>query len=195
MVASTGCCVPCHQDSPFATTSMRRSSQTGTSMFMSARRTLQATRAPASWHTLACPLERKGSAGSARDASTPEVAHAALWSPRGSGDRGQRTCAVPLAAAGEAVAAAIRGSVVMAPSSQMRCESAPRVGPGLRQQQRSRCGISVEEMKIKRVRMRASPARASRCCQPSRWSCPGRACSSESHAGASQPCSRRQAAA
>ena len=36
MVASTACCEPCQRASPFATTSMRRSSDTGTSMFMSA---------------------------------------------------------------------------------------------------------------------------------------------------------------
>ena len=62
--------------SPFATTSMRRSSGTGT-MFMSGRRTLRATRAR---HTRATARSR----GKARDASTPEVAHAALWSPNGS---------------------------------------------------------------------------------------------------------------
>ena len=77
--ASTTCCKPCHKESPFATTSMRPSSETGTSMFMSARRTLRATRAPASWHTLATARSRRR----ARDASTPDVAHAALWSPRG----------------------------------------------------------------------------------------------------------------
>ena len=53
MVASTACCEPCHKASSLATTSMRRSSETGTSTFMSAKRTLRATRAPASWHTRA----------------------------------------------------------------------------------------------------------------------------------------------
>ena len=81
MVASTACCAPCYKaykDSPFATISMRRSPETGTSMFTSATRTLRATRAPASWHTLAPARSR----GRARHASTPDVAHAALWSPR-----------------------------------------------------------------------------------------------------------------
>ena len=41
----------------------------------STRRTLRATRAPASWHTLATACSR----GRARDASTPKVTHAALW--------------------------------------------------------------------------------------------------------------------
>ena len=58
MVASTACCEPCRRDSPFATTSTRRSSETGTSMCMSAKRTLRATRAPASWHTLATARSR-----------------------------------------------------------------------------------------------------------------------------------------
>ena len=44
---------------------------------MSGRRTLRATRAR---HTRATARSR----GKARDASTPEVAHAALWSPNGS---------------------------------------------------------------------------------------------------------------
>ena len=47
---------------------------------MSAKRTLRATRAPASWRTRATALSR----GSARGASAPDVAHAALWSPSGS---------------------------------------------------------------------------------------------------------------
>ena len=51
MVASMACWEPCQSGSLLATTSMRRSSETGTSMLMSARRTLRATRAPASWQT------------------------------------------------------------------------------------------------------------------------------------------------
>ena len=43
MLASTACCKPCHSTTPFATTPMRRSSATGTSMFMSGKRTLRAT--------------------------------------------------------------------------------------------------------------------------------------------------------
>ena len=81
MVASTACCAPCHRASPLATSSRRRSSETSTSMFMSAKRTLRATRAPASWHTRATAFSR----GRAREARTLEVAHAALWSPSGSG--------------------------------------------------------------------------------------------------------------
>ena len=53
---------------------------TATSMFMSARRTLRATRAPAFWQTRATARSK----GSVREASTPELAHAARWSPSGS---------------------------------------------------------------------------------------------------------------
>ena len=49
------------------------SSETGTSMFMSAKRALPATRSLASWHTFAIARSR----GRVRDASAPEVAHAA----------------------------------------------------------------------------------------------------------------------
>ena len=83
MVASTACGAPCHNDSPLATVSMRRSSETGTSMFMSARRTLRATRAPVSWHTLANARSR----GRARHASTPAAAcEAVVAAGRGSGE-------------------------------------------------------------------------------------------------------------
>ena len=46
-----GDCDPCHEGRPLATTSMRRASATGTSMFMSATRTFRETRAPASRRT------------------------------------------------------------------------------------------------------------------------------------------------
>ena len=55
-------------------------------MFMSATRTLRATRAPASRQTRA----RACSSGSARVGRTPEVAQAARWSPKGSRLRPQR---------------------------------------------------------------------------------------------------------
>ena len=42
---------PCHRGKPLHTTSMRRASLPATSIFMSATRTLRATRAPASRHT------------------------------------------------------------------------------------------------------------------------------------------------
>ena len=83
--------------------------------------------APAFWHTLATARSR----GRAGDASTPEVAHAATC-----------TCAVRLAVAGEAVASATRGRVVMALSTQLMWGS----------------GISVRKMQIKRTRLSASGA-------------------------------------
>ena len=55
------------------TTSMRRASATGTSRFMSANRTLRATRAPPSRQTRATACSR----GKARVDRTPEVAQAA----------------------------------------------------------------------------------------------------------------------
>ena len=54
----------------------RQASLTGTSMFMSATRTLRATRAPPSRQTRATAC----SSGRARDAKTPDVAHAERWS-------------------------------------------------------------------------------------------------------------------
>ena len=53
IVASRASWDPCQRGRPFATTSMRRASAIGTSTFMSARRTLRATLAPASWQTRA----------------------------------------------------------------------------------------------------------------------------------------------
>ena len=63
----------------------------------------------------------------------------------GRGDLGRRTCAVRLAAARGAIVATKRGRAVMAKSTQGRenCKGTRSVWPGLRQQQRSRCGISV----------------------------------------------------
>ena len=78
MVASSAGCEPCQRGRPLATTSMRRSSETGTSRFMSASRTWRATLAPASRHTRATACSR----GSARVDRTPEVAQAVRWSPR-----------------------------------------------------------------------------------------------------------------
>ena len=80
MVASSASWEPCQRGKPFATTSMRRSSETGTSRFMSARRTWRATLAPASRQTRATACSK----GSARVASTPDVAQAVRWSPSGS---------------------------------------------------------------------------------------------------------------
>ena len=64
---------PCQRGRPFATTSIRRASAIGTSTFMSARRTLRATLAPASRQTRATAC----SSGRARVGRTPEVAQAA----------------------------------------------------------------------------------------------------------------------
>ena len=74
MAASIASWAPCHKGRPFAMTSMRRASATGTSRFMSASRTLRASLAPASRHTRA----------RARVASTLDVAQAVRWSPSAS---------------------------------------------------------------------------------------------------------------
>ena len=63
MVASSASCEPCQRGRPLATTSMRRSSETGTSRFMSASRTWRATLAPASRHTRATACSRGQRAG------------------------------------------------------------------------------------------------------------------------------------
>ena len=76
-VASTASCALCQSGRPLQTTSMRRASWTGTSIFMAASATLHPTRAPASWQTRAMARSR----GNAREASTPDVEHAARWSP------------------------------------------------------------------------------------------------------------------
>ena len=80
IVASRASWDLCQRGRPFATTSMRRASATGTSTFMSASRTLRATLAPASRQTRATV----SSSGRARVGRTPEVAQAARWSPEGS---------------------------------------------------------------------------------------------------------------
>ena len=76
-VASTASCAPCQSGRPLQTTSMRRASWTGTSMFMAASATLRPIRAPASWQTQVMARSRR----KAREASTPDVEHAARWSP------------------------------------------------------------------------------------------------------------------
>ena len=198
MVASTACCEPCHKASPLATTSMRRSSETGTSIFMSAKRTLRATRAPASWHTRATALSR----GSARDASTPDVAHAALWSP--SGSRWPRQAHVRGATGS--------GSRSRRSSKMRRCAegtvTSPDVGKTVRV--RAACGPACDSSSA-----RDAESRSERCVSSARWSlavaasrchpckkspnsrsscCAGGRCK-DPQAGGSNPCTRRQAAA
>ena len=70
-------CAPCRSGRPLHTTSMHRASWTGTSMFMAASATLSPTRVPVSCQTWAMARSR----GNAREASTPDVEHAARWSP------------------------------------------------------------------------------------------------------------------
>ena len=84
-VVSTAACAPCQMGKPFAKTSMRRPSVKGTSTFMSRKRTLVATRAPASRHTRAAL-----SNAAPRVPSTPAVGQAARWSPRASRSPPQR---------------------------------------------------------------------------------------------------------
>ena len=193
MVASTACCEPCHKASPLATTSMRRSSETGT-----AKRTLWATRAPASWHTRATALSR----GSARDASTPDVAHAALWSP--SGSRWPRQAHVRGATGS--------GSRSPRSSKTRKCAegtvTSPDVGKTVRV--RAACGPACDSSSARDAESRSercvSSARwslaagASRChpCKKSpnsRWPCCAGGRCKDPQAGGSNPCTRRQAAA
>ena len=100
IVASRASWDPCQRGRPFATTSMRRASATGTSTFMSASRTLRATLAPASRQTRATAC----SSGRARVGRTPEVAQAARWSPKGRAARDSCICAAR--AGGEAASGA-----------------------------------------------------------------------------------------
>ena len=120
---------------PVRATSMRRSSERGTSMFMSARQTLRATRDPASWHILAhpchCPLERKGSRceHTGSHACSPVVAQgvkatAAGARARCSRQRSRRSSKTRKSGDGTVNSAEVGTTV------------------SLRQQQRSRCGIS-----------------------------------------------------
>ena len=144
---------------PFATTSMRRSSATGTSRFMSASLTCRATLAPASRQTRATACSR----GSARAARTPEVAQAVRWSPRGSsapwqrhlrGARGRgrrrrrsrrtRNCALGMA---------------MSSRVGMRFSAREAKGPCLRQQQRSRRGGEVRKMRLVRALITGTESR------------------------------------
>ena len=113
MVASTACCAPCHK----ARSRQFRCGGHRRSMFMSARRTLRATRAPASWHTLATAREGLGMRAHRKSHMLP------CGRRVGQGDPGRRTCAVRLAATNGAVVAATRGRVVLAPSTQLRLGS------------------------------------------------------------------------
>ena len=95
MVASIACWEPCQSGRPLATTSMRWSCETGTSMFMSARRTFRATRAPASWQTRATARSR----GKAREASTRPRLHTQPGGHQaGRGDPDKRMRVAPQAA-------------------------------------------------------------------------------------------------
>ena len=69
-VVSTAAWAPCHRGSPFASTSMRRPSARGMSTFMSRKKTLVATRAPASRQTRAAALSK----AAARAPRTPDYA-------------------------------------------------------------------------------------------------------------------------
>ena len=74
-VVSTAAWAPCHRGSPFASTSMRRPSARGTSTFMSRKKTLVATRAPASRQTRAAALSK----AAPRAPRTPAVGTPVLW--------------------------------------------------------------------------------------------------------------------
>ena len=58
-VVSTAAWAPCHSGRPFASTSMRRESASGTSKFMSRRRTLVATRAAFTADPGGCSFKRR----------------------------------------------------------------------------------------------------------------------------------------
>ena len=80
-VVSTASWAPCHIGSPFAMTSMVRSSKCCTAgMLRLLSLVCMVTRAPASWHTLAAAC----SSGTPLLRSTPARAQAARWSPSGS---------------------------------------------------------------------------------------------------------------
>ena len=135
-------CAPCQSGRPWATTSMHRASLTGTSMFMSATRALRATRAPPSRQTRATAC----SSGRARDAKTPDVAHAERWSPsgsrrprqrqtrgaRGSGSRRRRSKSTRRCSGGRATAADVGRAVRARPECGPACESSRARDAGLR---------------------------------------------------------------
>ena len=146
IVASIASWAPCHGGKPLATTSMRRASLTGTSMFMSQTRTFRATCAPASRQTRATAC----SSGRAREAKKPEVAQAERWSPSWSRRPWQ-----------EHVHGA-QGKEQQAPEQQHaevrrrhngrgrreRCEGTGRMGSCLQEQQRSRRGVELRKMRL-----------------------------------------------
>ena len=104
MVASTACCEPCHQDSPFAA----------------------AVIGDRNIDVHVCQANIAGdSPPPAREEGLGMLAHRKshmlpCGRRAGQGDPGRRTCAVRLAAANGGVVAAKRGRVVMAPSTQLR---------------------------------------------------------------------------
>ena len=150
MVASSASCEPCQRGRPLATTSMRRSSETGTSRFMSASRTWRATLAPASRHTRATACSR----GSARVDRTPEVAQAVRWSPREPVPRGSCICAVRAGGAGASAAATgpeLRtgdGDII---AGGQEVQGAGSEGPCLGQQQRTGRRGEVRKMRLVRA--------------------------------------------
>ena len=140
IVASSASCAPCQSGRPWATTSMHRASLTGTSMFMSATRTLRATCAPPSRQTRATAC----SSGKARDAKTPDVAHAERWSPsgsrrprqrqtrgRGSGRRRRHSKSTWRCSGGRATAADVGRAVRARPAWGPACESSRARGRGV----------------------------------------------------------------
>ena len=165
---------------------MRLSSATGTSMFMSATRTLRATRAPASRQTRATAR----SSGPARAASMPLVAHAARWSPKASSLQRQLH---------------VRGGgwqgQAQAPQEQMRncafgMDTASCVGATV--MARAECGPAGDSSSARDARVRSercvSHARSSH--DPAAWRCHPRRASPGSKAqpragGASEASSRR----
>ena len=147
MVASIACWEPCQSGRPLATTSTRRSSETGTSMFMSARRTFRATRAPASWHG---PLKGQ-SAGS-------QHARVCTRSPVVT----KRVEATPTSACAwrdrqrKSQASQQDNPELRRGDRELRggwedCQGTCSVWPSLRQQQRTRCGIKVRKMQLERA--------------------------------------------
>ena len=166
-------------------------SETGTSKFMSAKRTLRATRAPASWNTRATALSK----GSARDASTPDVAHATLWSPSGcrwprqahvrgatgSGRRSRRSSKTLKCPEGTGDFAR-RGEAACGPT----CDSSSARDA----ESRSEKCVSSARWSLAVAASRCHPCKKS---QNSRSSCCAGGRCKDPQAGGSNPCMRRQA--
>ena len=186
---------------PCAITSRRRASATGISMFMSASRTLWQIRPPIPAHTSDCSLkwQRPGGKNSGRCRGGPviaqEVQRATAAANAGRNCSGAAGAAATAAAGGIVNCAdGMRNSSILS-SRQFYLNSAivglaPGVRPGLRKQQRSRCGAERRKMHPKHAHITYHGCTSLPSLQELRSSSQRGAKENLPHCGASKPWAR-----